>query len=268
MLRLGATRLGWDSREVPRWFKYDPQAVGGGRRQSMSETYVPAFTAAGGRLVPEARVKSVERRGKQWIVHGKRNGDYDVPFEIAAETVFVCAGAVQTPAILQRSGIGSNVGRSLRMHPTVKIVAEFADPINDVDAGVPSEQVKEFSPDISFGCSISSPEHLAVALYGFRSVLNDVGARWRRMSTYYAMAQGNRHGYRASVTRVFRSARLVRLSARGRRQATARDAAARRAVVRGGGDRALPGRRRRPDPPFQGRPRRDRPVVRRQPART
>jgi choline dehydrogenase-like flavoprotein len=194
MLRLGATRLGWESREVPRWFKYDPAAVGGGRRQSMSETYIPAFIAAGGRLVPEARASRVERRGAQWIVHGKRNGDYGVPFEIAAENVYVCAGAVQTPAILQRSGIGQHVGRTLRMHPTVKIVAEFADPINEVDAGVPSEQVKEFSPDISFGCSISSPEHLAVALYGFRPILKDLANRWRRMATYYAMAQGTGTG--------------------------------------------------------------------------
>jgi choline dehydrogenase-like flavoprotein len=194
MLRLGATRLGWESREVPRWFKYDGTSIGGGRRQSMSEAVVPDMLQAGARLVPEVRVSALERRGARWIVHGRRNGDYREPFEISAETVFLCAGAIQTPAILQRSKIGTNVGRSLRMHPTAKIVAEFADQVTDDESGVPSEQVKQFSPEISFGCSISSREHLGVSLYGFRPILRDLGSRWRRMATYYAMAEGSGTG--------------------------------------------------------------------------
>lgn len=194
MLRLGATRLGWDSREVPRWFKYDGTSIGGGRRQTMSETVVPEMLEAGARLVPEVRVSALERRGARWIVHGRRNRGYREPFEIAADNVFLCAGAIGTPAILGRSKIGTNVGRSLRMHPTVKIVAEFADPVTDDESGVPSEQVKQFSPEISFGCSISSREHLGVALYGFRPILRDLGSRWRRMATYYAMAEGSGTG--------------------------------------------------------------------------
>jgi choline dehydrogenase-like flavoprotein len=194
MLRLGATRLGWESREVPRWFKYDGESIGGGRRQSMSETYVPEMTASGARLVPEVRVTKLERRGARWIVHGRHNADYREPFEIAADNVFVCGGAVATPAILQRSGIRTNVGRTLRMHPTAKIVAEFPDEVTDAESGVPSEQVKQFSPQISFGCSISSREHLAVALYGFRPILRELDLRWKRMATYYAMAEGSGTG--------------------------------------------------------------------------
>ncbi len=194
MLRLGATRMGWESREVPRWFKYDAGAVGGGRRQSMSETYVPAMLEAGAKLAPGVRVTALERNGMGWIVHGRRNDAYREPFEIAADKVFVSAGAIQTPAILQRSGLKTNVGKSLRMHPTAKFVAEFPDEINDENAGVPSEQVKQFSPDISFGCSISSREHLAVALYGHRPARKDLRSTWRRMATYYAMAQGTGSG--------------------------------------------------------------------------
>ncbi|MEO9097011.1 MAG: GMC family oxidoreductase [Candidatus Baltobacteraceae bacterium] len=194
LLRLGATRLGWESLEVPRWFKYDGRSVGGGRRQSMTETFVPAMEKAGARLVGNARVTRVERRGARWIVHGVRNDRYREPFEIATNAAFLSAGSIGTPAILQRSHVGTNVGRSLRMHPTVKVVAEFADEMNTPDAGVPSEQVKEWSPEISFGCSISSREHLAVNLYGFRSVLHDLSRRWKRMATYYAMAEGSGTG--------------------------------------------------------------------------
>jgi choline dehydrogenase-like flavoprotein len=80
------------------------------------------------------------------------------------------------------------------MHPTLKVVAEFPAEMNGPDAGVPSEQVKQWAPEISFGCSISSREHLGVNLYGFRSILSDLAHRWKRMSTYYVMAEGSGTG--------------------------------------------------------------------------
>ena len=42
------------------------------------------------------------------------------------------------------------------MHPTIKVIAEFDEIVNFKNMGVPVHQVKEFSPLISFGCSISS----------------------------------------------------------------------------------------------------------------
>jgi len=193
LMRLGATKMGWESREVPRWFRYDA-SDDGGRRQSMTETFIPDMLQQGARLVTETRVTGVTRRGTQWVVCGRRNGRYSEPFEIAARNVFVCAGAVQTPAILRRSGIDRNVGKTLRLHPTVQLVAEFPEDVTDENSGVPSEQVKQFAPEISFGCSISSREYVALKLYGFREALRDLPNRWRRMAAYYAMAQGSGTG--------------------------------------------------------------------------
>src|SRR5262249_51133689 len=50
----GATRLGWKSVEIPRWFQYsrDGGAPGQGKRQSMTETFIPRFLKAGGHLLP------------------------------------------------------------------------------------------------------------------------------------------------------------------------------------------------------------------------
>lgn len=194
LLRSGATALGWESKEVPRWFRYDAALPGGGRRQSMTETFVPAFLRDGGKLFDRARVGAVARRNKRWVVHGRRFGRGGEPFEIAARSLFLSAGAVQTPALLRRSGIARNVGSNLRMHPTVKIVAEFPFDVTDEASGVPSEQVKQFSPEISFGCSISSREHMAVNLYGFPDALAGLGGNWKRFATYYAMAQGTGRG--------------------------------------------------------------------------
>ena len=41
--------------------------------------------------------------------------------------VVVCGGAIQTPALLQRSGLRHRVGRTLAVHPTVKLAARFDD---------------------------------------------------------------------------------------------------------------------------------------------
>ena len=43
MLRLGAERMGWRHDEIPRWMTYpEPGSAVDGKRQSMTETYLPA----------------------------------------------------------------------------------------------------------------------------------------------------------------------------------------------------------------------------------
>ena len=59
----GARRLGWKSREVARFWRYDKS--GGGRRQSMSSTLLPRARAAGLRFVAfetEAKYVAIARR--------------------------------------------------------------------------------------------------------------------------------------------------------------------------------------------------------------
>ena len=78
------------------------------------------------------------------------------PGTVDAAHVVVCGGAIQTPALLQRSGLRHRVGRTLAVHPTVKLAARFPDELNVAD-DVPVHQVKEFAPDLSFGGSASGP---------------------------------------------------------------------------------------------------------------
>ena len=44
---------------------------------------------------------------------------------IRADHVFVCGGAIQTPTLLQHSGIRRQIGNGLKFHPTVKVAARF-----------------------------------------------------------------------------------------------------------------------------------------------
>ncbi|MBA4136011.1 MAG: GMC family oxidoreductase [Opitutus sp.] len=190
-LHAGASALGWKSFEVPRWYRYDP-AHPQGVRQSMTRTFVPRFVAAGGRILPDTRANRLRRDGTRWELFAQHRSDGAV--RIRAQTVFVCGGAVQTPALLQRSGVGTHVGRSLRLHPTVKLVARFPEPVNSDTMGVPVHQVKEFAPRLSFGCSISTPPYLALALLDHPGLPRDVAQSWPHLATYYAMTCGEGHG--------------------------------------------------------------------------
>jgi choline dehydrogenase-like flavoprotein len=187
-LEEGANLLGWRAMEVPRWVRYDgatdPNGYPIGTRQSMTRTFVPRATAAGCRLAPGVRAQRIEKSFSGWKVHLRGGG------VIRANTVFVCAGAVQSPAILRNSGFSRNIGDSLAMHPTVKVVARFDEEVNYEQLGVPVHQVKEFSPRMSFGCSISSPPYLALAMADHPDYPDEVRLRWRQMAIYYVMITG------------------------------------------------------------------------------
>jgi choline dehydrogenase-like flavoprotein len=195
----GATRLGWKSLEVPRWFRYEPGTTdaGAGKRQSMTETFVPRFLKAGGKLLPRTRVSRISQDGAKWRIEARHAGKGAL--RIFAETLFICGGAVQTPALLRRSGIEANIGNSLRLHPTIKVVAKFAEPVNSAQMGVPVHQVKEFAPRYSFGCSISTPPYLALALLEHPEESRRVADTWTNLATYYAMITGEGRGTVRSV---------------------------------------------------------------------
>jgi choline dehydrogenase-like flavoprotein len=187
----GATALGWKSLEVPRWFKYHGGS-GKGQRQSMTMTYIPRFLAAGGRLVPRCRVDGFRYENDCWQIQGGVSEGRGI--RIAARTLFLSGGAVQTPALLRRCGITRNIGESLKMHPTVKVTARFADSVNSAGMGVPVHQVKEFAPRLSFGCSISSPAFLSLGLLDHPEVVPSIASQWGCMANYYAMITGEGFG--------------------------------------------------------------------------
>src|SRR5204862_6315388 len=109
--------------EVPRWFRSEAADGRQGKRHSMTETYIPRFLRAGGRLLTRTRVESLRQNETRWSLAARH--DVQGAMTLAAETIFLCAGAVQTPALLRRSGITTHIGDSLQVHPTIKVVAQF-----------------------------------------------------------------------------------------------------------------------------------------------
>lgn len=184
-LRRGAERLGWQHDEIPRWMTYpDGDDAAAGRRQSMTRTYLPRAVRAGARLLCDHRVdRLILDRARAF--RAELTGPGQAPATIDFEHVIVCAGAIQTPALLQRSGFRGLVGRALSVHPTVKLAARFDEAINVVD-DVPVHQVKEFSPDLSFGGSASHPGLVALALTDSWAAMREAVTSWPEIAVYYA----------------------------------------------------------------------------------
>jgi choline dehydrogenase-like flavoprotein len=181
VLARGAAALGWSAIEVPRWYRYDgPDARP--VKQSMSRTYIPRAVRAGARLLAGTRVDRILLRRRRAV--GACATGPDGPLLIEADHVWVCGGAIASPALLQRSGL-RRPGRTLALHPTVKLVGRFAEPL-DAAADVPVHQIKEFGPELSFGGSASRPGYIALALADGWPANRGLMEEPERLAVYYA----------------------------------------------------------------------------------
>ncbi len=110
------------------------------KKQGMALTYVPRARAAGATFVSDARVERLLRRSGRWIARGTLRGpggETRAPLEVTADAVVLAAGAIDTPQLLQRSGLGgAEVGRTLRLHPSLPVAGVFEEPIRGF-RGVP-----------------------------------------------------------------------------------------------------------------------------------
>lgn len=179
----GAKKLGWESAEIPRWVKYsaDKKYV----KQSMTQTFIPRALRAGAKIISETIVHSMKMTNGKWhLSASKKDGTL---LEIDANNVFLCAGTVSTAQLLRKNKLSKLAGKSFHMHPSVKLVAKFEENVNFEGAGVPVHQVKEFSPQFSLGCSISSVPYLHLAMLDVKGGFEEVRNNWQRMSIYYAM---------------------------------------------------------------------------------
>ena len=184
VLRRGAEALGWQNSEIPRWMKYRDNDPDAGTATEHDPHVPPPCGRRGARLVTGCRIDALQmtaghaRRATTTLTDGRRG-------TITFRHVFVCGGAIQSPALLQRSRIAGRIGRSLAVHPTVKLAARFADELNVPD-DVPVHQVKEFAPDLSFGGSASQPGLVALALSDQWRTFSKAITDWRSISVYYA----------------------------------------------------------------------------------
>ena len=95
-----------------------------GAKQSTLRTFLEDATAAGARIVVGARARRVPSRA------APQRASMPAPVQVRAKAVVAAAGAVETPALLLRSGLTNpTVGRGLRLHPATAVFGIFEEEI-------------------------------------------------------------------------------------------------------------------------------------------
>jgi choline dehydrogenase-like flavoprotein len=203
LLRNGAHALAWQVTDLKRAQKDGPgidlrrvDQIRGGK-QTMRATALPAALARGMRLVPDCRVQRLAVRNALVTkvfatARNSRGGGRHLT--IYPQYVFVCAGAVHGPALLQRSSIRRQVGKTLRMHPTIKAHALFDSDVQAEQSPLPLCAITEFMPDQRLGGSMNFPGYLAMSLAEDWQRRKWLWQHRTRIGMYYAMTRGEACG--------------------------------------------------------------------------
>ena len=156
VLLSGAASLGWESARVRRNAVdcTDCGSCGFGCRRGTKQSGIRAHLAdawsAGARVVPNVAVGRVVigPGGRVVAVEARlvgEDGALTRPVTIAAPQIVIAAGALRTPAILERSGLGHDaIGRHLRIHPVPVVAARMDEPVDMWRGPLQAARVDEF----------------------------------------------------------------------------------------------------------------------------
>jgi choline dehydrogenase-like flavoprotein len=168
-----------------------------GAKRSMLVTSVPRALSLGARLVADCRVERINRSGK--LVSGvtgyiARPGGHRGPaITVRAPVVIVAGGAIQTPALLMRSGLKSasgQLGRNLALHPNAVVTGFFDIDVTGWHGVHQAFQVREFIDDgLVLTAQNLPPTMLAGILPAWGAELGALMADYNRIVTAGPLVQ-------------------------------------------------------------------------------
>jgi choline dehydrogenase-like flavoprotein len=157
----------------------------------MLVTSVPRALAFGARLLADCRVDRITRSGPpvtgvtgHFVRPGGRRGP---SLTVRARAVIVAGGAVQTPALLMRSGLRSasgQLGRNLSVHPNAVVTAFFDQDVTGWQGVHQAFQVREFLAEgLLLTATNLTPPMLAGILPAYGRELGELMADYNRIVT-------------------------------------------------------------------------------------
>ncbi|WP_435768611.1 GMC family oxidoreductase N-terminal domain-containing protein [Nocardioides sp. SYSU DS0651] len=150
VLERGARALGWDVAAMPRNVQGCDQGVECGRcgmgcrigaKRSTTKTWLEDAHRAGARICTGVTVRTVTTSfGRATGVEAFTAAGHRV--RVRARAVVVAAGSIQTPALLQRSGlVNPNLGRHLRLHPATAVWGRMDETVKGWEGAMQSRYV-------------------------------------------------------------------------------------------------------------------------------
>jgi choline dehydrogenase-like flavoprotein len=162
-----------------------------GAKRSMLLTNVPRALARGARLFADCRVDRVTRSADRvtgvsghFVRPGGRRGP---GLRVRSAVVVVAGGAVQTPALLARSGYRSRsgqLGRNLTLHPNAKVIAFFDRDVTGWHGVHQAFQIREFMDEGILLTAVNlAPSLLALGMPAYGRELGELMADYNRIIT-------------------------------------------------------------------------------------
>jgi choline dehydrogenase-like flavoprotein len=155
----GAARLGWQHRRAV--LNLDPHLIDSprgshltygdrtGAKQGTLRTFLVDAAAKDARvLVRTSALRILVRDGRAAGVEARHTAEDGTvtTLQIEASTVVVAGGALETPALLLRSGIGGPAaGQHLHLHPSILLTGLYDEPQNGWEGPIQSALVDEFA---------------------------------------------------------------------------------------------------------------------------
>ncbi len=182
LLERGCRALGWHVDVIPRNVTgcreglecgYCTYGCRHGAKNSTARTYLADAARAGARLIAgcDAERITVERGRATGVVATARGAD-GPPHRLAVRAPLVVAacGAVNTPALLVRSGLGGPaVGRGLRLHPATAVAGIFPERVEPWTGGLQTRYSDQLADQHDgYGVKFeTAPVHYALPASGF-----------------------------------------------------------------------------------------------------
>ena len=156
-------------------------------KQTMTKTLLKKVLKKNGNLIYNLKVeKIVIERGGAIKVLAKNLKKKRV--EIFFEKIFLCAGPLHTPLILQNSGIKKNIGSNFYIQPNLKIAVMFKEEINAHLGTMMTRQITEFrTENFTIGSSNYSPAYLSLSASGAGKEGLDFLNNWKKVALYISL---------------------------------------------------------------------------------
>jgi choline dehydrogenase-like flavoprotein len=186
-LQEGCVALGWHVDAMPRGVRQCAQGkecgycglgCRVGAKQSVVKTWLSDAHAAGARLIVGTRVDRVVVEGgaARGVAGRTATGQ---PVEVRSRAVIVACGAIQSPALLKRSGLrNEHIGRHLHLHPAGVVFGVFDEelkPWEGVMQALYSDQFRNL--DGPYGAKLETAAlhpHLMIPFAPWRSAAQHV----------------------------------------------------------------------------------------------